>query len=299
MRNRIVIIIITFVATITSVKGEENVNETTSAIDSLYYMVEMQGSMSFDGGKTPLWLNANKYGLSSLEKNNGYLRAAALRPLSVDNSKKWGIGYGLDLVGAVNYTSKAFVHQAYAEGRWLKGVLTIGSKEYPMELKNQNLSSGSQTLGINARPVPQVRLALDDYWSLPFTNNIISIKGHISYGRFTDDNWQKEFTQKKSTYTENYNYHSKACYIHIGSPERFLPVSLELGVEMATQFGGTTYREINGKFIEYHNKGGLGGMIDALVPSGGGDNTESDYKNVSGNMLGSFMARLYFVYDTW
>ena len=92
MRNRIFIIIITLVATITSVKGEGNANETTSALDSLYYMVEMQGAMSFDGGKTPLWLNANKYGLSSLEKNNGYLRAAALRPLSVDNSKKWGIG---------------------------------------------------------------------------------------------------------------------------------------------------------------------------------------------------------------
>ena len=299
MRNRIFIIIITLVATITSVKGEGNANETTSALDSLYYMVEMQGAMSFDGGKTPLWLNANKYGLSSLEKNNGYLRAAALRPLSVDNSKKWGIGYGLDLVGAVNYTSKAFVHQAYAEGRWLKGVLTIGSKEYPMELKNQNLSSGSQTLGINARPVPQVRLSLDEYWPLPFTNNIVSIKGHISYGRFTDDNWQKEFTQKKRTYTENYNYHSKAGYIRIGSPERYLPVSLELGIEMATQFGGTTYRELHGKFTVLHNKGGLSGMIDALIPGGGGDNTETDYKNVSGNMLGSLMARLNFDYDTW
>ena len=107
-----------------------------------YWQLKSVDTLS-NGGKTPLWLNANKYGLSSLEKNNGYLRAAALRPLSVDNSKKWGIGYGLDLVGAVNYTSKAFVHQAYAEGRWLKGVLTIGSKEYPMELKNQNLSSGS------------------------------------------------------------------------------------------------------------------------------------------------------------
>ena len=150
MGKRIIISIITFTATIPYIKAQHSINETTSSLDSLSYMVEMQGSMSFDNGKSPLWLNANKYGLSSLEKNNGYLRAAAIRPLSVDNSKKWGIGYGLDLVGAANYTSKAFVHQAYAEGRWLKGVLTIGSKEYPMELKNQNLSSGSQTLGINA-----------------------------------------------------------------------------------------------------------------------------------------------------
>ena len=125
MGKRIIISIITFTATIPYIKAQHSINETTSSLDSLSYMVEMQGSMSFDNGKPPLWLNANKYGLSSLEKNNGYLRTAAIRPLSVDNSKKWGIGYGLDLVGAANYTSKAFVHQAYAEGRWLKGVLTI------------------------------------------------------------------------------------------------------------------------------------------------------------------------------
>lgn len=298
MNKRLIILIISLV-TIFPIASADDSDTQTSPLDSLYYMVEMQGSMSFDGGKTPLWLNANKYGLSSLEKNNGYLRAAAIRPLSVDNEKKWGVGYGLDLVGAVNYTSKAFVQQAYAEGRWLKGVLTIGSKEYPMELKNPKLSSGSQTLGINARPVPQARISLAEYWKVPFTRGIVSIKGHIAYGRFTDDNWQKDFTQKLHTYTENYNYHSKAGYIRIGDPERFKPVSLELGVEMATQFGGTTYREVNGVFKTYHNKGGLSGMLDALIPGGGGDAGETDYKNVSGNMLGSWLARLNFDYDSW
>ena len=41
----------------------------------IHYNVEMQGS--FSKGKTPLWLNANKHGLSSLEKNNGYLRVVS------------------------------------------------------------------------------------------------------------------------------------------------------------------------------------------------------------------------------
>ena len=170
MEKRLIILIISLL-TVFQIANADDSEAKTSPLDSIFYMVEMQGSMSFDGGKTPLWLNANKYGLSSLDKNNGYLRAATIRPLSVDNEKKWGIGYGLDLVGAVNYTSKAFVQQAYAEGRWLKGVLTIGSKEYPMELKNQKLSSGSQTLGINARPVPQARIALAEYWKVPFTRS--------------------------------------------------------------------------------------------------------------------------------
>ena len=130
----------------------------------LRYGVEMQGS--FSKGRTPLWLNANKYGLSSLEKYNGYVRAMVARDLGVDSTRRWGIGYGVDVAVPVNYTSSVVVQQAYGELRWLYGVLTVGSKQQPMELKNNALSSGSQTLGINARPVPQVRLALADYWVL-------------------------------------------------------------------------------------------------------------------------------------
>ena len=43
--------------------------------DSLSIALEMQGS--FSNSKTPLWLNANKYGLSSLTASNGYVRGIA------------------------------------------------------------------------------------------------------------------------------------------------------------------------------------------------------------------------------
>ena len=168
--------------------------------EGLEYSLSAEGSVSF-GENTPLWLNANKYGLSSLEKENGYLRASLQRPLSVDSDRKWALGYGVDVAAAYNYTSNIIIQQAYAEARWLKGVLTVGSKHFPMELKNQELSSGSQTLGINARPVPQVRLALPDYWTLPFTNGWVGIKGHVAYGKMTDDNWQADFTSRKSKYS--------------------------------------------------------------------------------------------------
>ena len=143
-------------------------------LKGIEYKAEAQVSVS--DNKTPLWLNANKYGLSSLEKTNGYVRAAVIRPLAVDSARRWGIGYGLDVAGAYHYTSKPIVQQAFVEGRWLHGTLSIGSKEYPMELKNNQLSSGSQTLGINARPVPQVRLALPDYWTLPIFNGWVHLK---------------------------------------------------------------------------------------------------------------------------
>ena len=139
-------------------------------------MVEAQGS--FCHGNTPLWLNANKYGLSSLEESNGYIRAGVARSIDKDNERKWGVGYAVDLACAANYTSSVIVQQAYAEGRWLHGTLTVGSKEWAMELKNNELSSGAQTLGKNARPVPQVRIALADYYTLPLTKGWLHLKGH-------------------------------------------------------------------------------------------------------------------------
>lgn len=265
--------------------------------EGLSYEIDMQSSISH--GYTPLWLNANKYGLSSTEEANGYIRAGAGRPLSTDDDRKWGVGYCVDMAVPCNYTSDVIVQQAYVEARWLHGVLSVGSKEYPMELKNNQLSSGSQTLGKNARPVPQVRIALPEYWTLPFANGWIKLKGHIAFGRFTDDNWQKDFTSRQSTYSEGVLYHSKAGYIKIGKEEAFYPFSIELGLEMAAQFGGTTYiPNGDGTYTVYENASGISAYWKAFIPNGS-DASDSSYKNVEGNHLGSWLLRLNWNAETW
>lgn len=263
----------------------------------LIYNVETQGS--FSKGKTPLWLNANKYGLSSLERENGYVRGVVVRPLRTDSARRWGVGYGLDLVGSLGYTSDFVVQQAFVEARWLHGVLTVGSKEQPMELKNNALSSGSQTLGINARPVPQVRIALPDYWVPAFANGWLRMKGHLAYGRMTDDNWQHEVTRRKSKYADAVLYHSKAGYIKIGNEDKFLPWSLELGLEMAAMFGGMAYRrQSDGTMLALKGDNGLKGFWHAFVP-GGEDAGETLYTNISGNHVGSWLMRVNYNADRW
>lgn len=265
-------------------------------LEGLRYKAEVQST--FSNGKTPLWLNANRYGLSSLEKNNGYVRAAIERPIGVDTLRRWGVGYGVDVAVPWKFTSKFVVQQAYIEGRWLHGTLTIGSKEYPMEFKSQTLSSGAQTLGINARPVPQVRLALTDYWTLPAFNGWVKLKGHIAYGMMTDDNWQHDFTKRKSKYADNVKYHSKAGYLMIGKPEAFYPISLELGLEMAATFGGTAHRFVGGKEIVLNGETGIKSMWHAFIPSGS-ETGEAVYHNVAGNQLGSWLVRVNWDTDLW
>lgn len=276
---------------------EEATTTKKDLSENLQYKIETQAS--FSKGKTPLWLNANKYGLSSLEKTNGYLRGSLMRPLRTDSARRWGIGYGVDVAVAHHYTSRMVVQQAFAEVRWLHGVLTVGAKEYPMELKNQTLSSGSQTLGINARPVPQVRLALPDYWTLPFGHHWLHLKGHVAYGKMTDDNWQHEFTQRKAKYADGILYHSKAGYLKIGNEDAFFPLSVEMGLEMATQFGGTPYYiDENGQLKANQADKGLKAFWNAFVP-GGSDATDGEYANVAGNMLGSWLLRINYETDMW
>ena len=263
----------------------------------LEYDIEMQST--FSEGRTPLWLNANKYGLSSLDNTNGYLRAGVFRPLRTDSARRWGMGYGVDVAVPYNFTSDFVVQQAFVEGRWLHGVMTVGSKEYPMELKNNLLSSGSQTLGINARPIPQVRIALPEYWTLPFAKGWLHLKGHIAYGRMTDDRWQHEFTNRKNKYADDVLFHSKAGYLKIGNEDVFCPFSLELGLEMAATFGGTAYRpDGKGGMTVLKGDTGLGAYWNAFVP-GGYDTGETTYQNVEGNHVGSWLIRMNWDTDMW
>ena len=271
--------------------GCDSVPGRVSLTRGLAYKVETQVSCS--DNVTPLWLNANKYGLSSLRGFNGYVRAAVERPVAADSARHWAFGYGLDLVAPLHYTSSFIVQQAYAEARWLHGTFTVGSREYPMQLKNNALSSGSQTLGINARPVPQVRLALPDYWDVPLTKGWVSLKGHISYGMMTDDSWQHNFTAKQSKYADNVLWHSKAGYLKIGDEKRHGHFTAELGLEMAAQFGGTPYKIIDGKMTSVKTESGFKAFWHAFVP-GGADGGETLYTNIAGNQVGSWLMRLNY-----
>lgn len=279
--------------------GEAQQDSTISRLlRNINYRVEAQVSAS--KGKTPLWLNANKYGLSSLEKTNGYVLGGVERPLSADDGRQWGLGYGVEVAVPYHYTSNWVIQQAYVEGRWKYGTLTIGAKEEPMELKDNRLSSGSQTLGINARPVPQVRLALPDYWTLPFGRGWLHLKGHIAYGKMTDQGWQHDFTQMRSKYADGVLYHSKAGYLKIGNEDVFCPWSLELGIEMAATFGGTSYIETPNGLQKVENAAGLKSFWKAFVP-GGGETVEvgTVYQNAEGNQVGSWLVRVNYDADTW
>lgn len=249
-------------------------------------------------GRNPLWLNANKYGLSSLDSDNGYLRMAVERDVAADSCRRWGIGYGLDVAAAYNNTSTLIVQQAYFEGRYKLGTLTVGSKQQPMELRDNELSSGAQTLGINARPVPQVRLGLNDYWTIPILGRWFAFKGHLAFGMMTDGNWQESFAKgTPNKWNKNTRYHQKAGYLRIGKDDAAHHLTFTIGLEMASQFGGTVYNWAGTDENENHEeavklKSNLKSYWNAFTGMTSADAGEGIYENAEGNLLGSWVMRL-------
>lgn len=137
------------------------------------YTVEMGGT-SGKGTYVPMWLTANRQGLSSANTENGYLRAGIAHTMPLN--QHFGFSAGLDLATAYNFTSSFIIQQAYADlsYRWLN--LSIGSKERLPELKNSKLSSGGMVESNNARPIPQIRLEVPDYVAIPGTHKWLHLK---------------------------------------------------------------------------------------------------------------------------
>ncbi|SHE80308.1 Capsule assembly protein Wzi [Bacteroides luti] len=260
--------------------------------DKVTYSIE-SGITTASGSHSPLWLNANKQGLSSLNKNNGYMEAGIFQPM--DTSKIISYGYGLELAGAYNFTSSFIIQQAYVDVKYHKLELSIGSKERTGEFVNPQLSSGGLTISGNARPIPQVWAGLPNYIPVPGTNHWLSFRGHIAYGRFTDDNWQKEFTTPLGKRTTDVLYHSKAMYVKIGK-EEICPLKFEFGLQMESEFGGTQYS--NGNMFKMPS--GIEDYFKAFVPMAGGEKTQvSDQENIEGNQLGSWHFSLNYKVKGW
>ena len=263
--------------------------------------------MGATGDVAPLWLSANRHGLSSTENSAAYARGAIERKIENDTTQRWKFGYGLDLVVPYNYTSHFVVQQLYAEAQFLKFRVSFGSKERDMLFENDELSSGGMTFSTNARPVPQLRAELVDWWNITGKANFLSIKGHLAYGRLTDGNWQERFVGGESSHILHSSgtlYHSKAGYFRFGNEKRF-PLTGMFGLEMVAEFGGEVWNLVDrtgsgNENFESHQKLGQGvrDFWNAFLP-GGADVNDGPYANANGNQLGSWVFSLDWNEDDW
>ncbi len=251
--------------------------------DSIRYHGEI--GMDFAGGAhTPFWMANNKYGLSSIEKNNGYLRLGAFKDMDRSKDRRFSWGAGADLAVAARFSSVFIVQQLYGEVRYRCLDLMFGQKELNGFMNNSDLGSGNLMFSGNARPIPQLRVGIFDYADFWGTKGWLGVKLYGAFGMYTDNRWIKSWAGNNS-YTLNTLYHSKAIAFRVGNT-RIFPLEFELGLEMATQFGGDRYAD--GKLVRKMPRGWKNWVKAVFPMKGGSDTPASDQLNVEGNMLGSW-----------
>lgn len=248
------------------------------------------------GQWAPLWLSSNRQGTVAVTRRSAYERlGASLSTIlghTADTARQWHVEAGADVLLAQGDEYDFFVHQLYASLTWRKATLTIGQREREIDLRNNLLTSGGLSQGINAQPLPEVLLSVD-YFSVPATRGWWKIRGRIGYGRTTDGAWQEQFVGVESgrRYTSNTLYHEKAMYWRFGREEHF-PLTFEIGLQMMTQFGGTTYnatgRNYDDASVPMRHPENLSAFWHALWPVGSFDPTDGVNPNSAGNTFGSY-----------
>ena len=250
------------------------------------------------GNFAPMWHMTNTQGINSEKSSSIYARLGVSGEHLFCNNNL-GLDWGVDMVAGYNLVSTVFVQQAYLDVKWKCLALSMGQKERWCDMKNPRLSTGALVESGNARPIPQIRIGLPEYWDIPGTGGWLGIRGHLAYGWFTDEYWQKEFFAGNSVRTAGVRYHSKAGFMRFGNNEKF-PLTAEAGLHMVSQFGGSCYNSMN---IPGHNGKSPVRVKDyllALIPlSGDSQYSGFDQANVAGNVLGSWLGAITWTAKEW
>ncbi len=249
------------------------------AAQSTYKSFAEFGTTIHTGDNTPLWQVSNQHGLSSID-NNAYIRGGST--FRSDTCKQWKLNAGFDLAIARGFTSNVVIQQAYADIYYKWMGLSIGSKEINSELLNSQLSSGGLTWSGNARPIPQIKIGFLNYKKL---NSWTQFKAEISYGRWTDNNYQRDKVGSKYWYTKDVLYHHKSFFFKLGEP--ISNWQFDLGMTLDTQFGGYT---VNHPYLKQADLGNrMKDYLKVMVPI-----KQVDSLYYEGNFVGSEHLKLTY-----
>lgn len=240
------------------------------------------------GNNAPFWLTANRQGLSSIRNNSFYLDGKAIGGFCFN--RNWRIDYGTELAIAAGFERVLNIQQLYADFSWKWLTLSFGAKERWGEFKNTELSSGGLTWSGNSRSIPQIRLEVPEFAA--FAHGWLALKGHVSYGLYTDSRYRKQF-DKATVMGTDIKYHSKAAFIRIGNAEKF-PLNFIFGLEMYAQWGGYQNNNTTGQKIK-DLPGGFDSAMQILLPF----NVVGKQTMENGNSLGSWHFIFTWTEKTW
>ncbi len=260
--------------------------------DATSYNVEAYGSWA-SGLNTPFWFASNTYGVVPLDANNGYGRVGVFHQQHFGKGFRWGAG--IDAVVSGPRYKNFYIQQAYANIGYKCLELTVGSKEQYESILDRYMSTGDVLQSANARPMPEVHLAIPEFTVIPLTKGWLQAKGNISVGRTLDNGYLEYFTGGNQTYIKSVLWHKKAIYLQLKDTRGSFPLSAIIGIQHVAQWGGTSTNSSIGD-----QPSSLKDFVRIFFgKEGGSDATTSDQINVLGNHAIAYDFSLAYTADAW
>ncbi|WP_118976670.1 capsule assembly Wzi family protein [Taibaiella koreensis] len=134
-------------------------------------------------GQVPFWMRSNQYGSIPLDGVSGSLSGYVFRDYK-ERTQDWKPDWGGAVEARTNLGNRAqlILVEAYLKARLNIFEIKAGRSRDRMGLVDSNLSSGAFSVSGNALGIPKLELSIPDYWKVPFTNGVLSIKGNFAIG---------------------------------------------------------------------------------------------------------------------
>ena len=245
------------------------------------------------GDYTAFQLTANRHHILSTRPNTAYLRGA----VNIEHalSRDFTLSGAVDVVGAVHANHKAYLQQCYANLSYKSFFIEAGTREEKQVLRDNLLSAGSFVKGTNAKPIPQIHLGTNGFWTVPYTKDWLQVNFDFGYGKFLDSSYREDrFMQNgavNTRYATGAYYHQKHLYFRSNPSKRFFAI---VGIEHAVQFAGTNHTFLNGKETVSKKKANLKAFWNVILPVGDNNYFENESMEdwVYGNHIGVMTAQI-------
>lgn len=197
-------------------------SEKTKA-QSIETTIDVTGVVS-SSGNTPFWIQSNRQGIYSNTGSQLLTRVQAHGSSFLLENRNLTFSYGADLIARPGPQNTLSFNQGYVKLNYYGFELSGGRFHNSSPVHDSELGMGSLGVSGNALPVPQIRVGLPEWTGLPFTNDLIQIRGHTSHGWLGGDR-----------YTDNVLYHEKVGHARLGGD---FPFNLYGGIAHYAKWGG-------------------------------------------------------------
>lgn len=245
--------------------------------ESIEYGAGSNVAASLSSEDLPFWFYANRGGTVDQQSTN-FTNRFFSKYTYHNSARSFRLNTGLEGIARLSQHNSFHFTELYGTVGYSVLNLKAGRFHYPVGLNNHELSAGGMMMSKNAIPLPRIMIYSPDFVDVPYTDELVEVKGMYSHGWFTEDR-----------YVEDPYLHQKYFYLKINIG----PFSGTGGIVHNAVWAGTS--PDHGRLPQ-----SFGNYLNVVMGKGASDDSDAppgEKSNVVGNSLGAYEFKANYSFD--